>query len=431
MRLYCLTVILVALVSRCEGRAKHECQSRPEGQRHNAPTVSNGASERIVRWDGANRTCLVKSASPGACGVSVVVTARLDSYAGGIERRTVRAVSTLMRQLATYYDSSEIIIVEWGVKIRSDNKSDLAEYIKQNIFMPSNVQQACHVRVVQVPETVAQEESRNPKQHPYLEYHAKNVGMRRAKYDWILVTNPDNLFPETTIEFMASGLTTPENFYRARLVQLNMTEAGLDEIPSDDLANVMKSWTLPAKQSHFYCFWNYDAFLPLCQVENMRNPEYRFDASKAPVRRPFGGASGDFILAHRHAWQATKGFIESGSNDHVDALQVCRMIHHGYTQVVLQGECHVLHQSHPHARHGRPNPGGADSTPLCRCLIPHYHDERKPTGSLSANNETACWDKFPRFVLENWGIPNEQLPTFDVIFSTDVEPQDHFLRASD
>jgi hypothetical protein len=64
----------------------------------------------------------------------------------------------------------------------------------------------------------------------------------------------------------ASGLTTPENFYRARLVQLNMTEAGLDEIPSDDLAHVMKSWTLPAKQSHFYCFWNYDAFLPLCQV---------------------------------------------------------------------------------------------------------------------------------------------------------------------
>jgi hypothetical protein len=56
-------------------------------------------------------------------------------------------------------------------------------------------------------------------------------------------------------------------------------------------------------------------------------------------------------------------------------------------------------------------------------------NESKPTGSHSADNETACWDKFPRFVLEEWGIPNEQLPTFDVTFSTDAEPQDHFLRA--
>ena len=49
----------------------------------------------------------------------------------------------------------------------------------------------------------------------FMQFIAKNVGIRRAKTDWVLVTNPDCLFGPATMENMQTRNLDPDTIYRA------------------------------------------------------------------------------------------------------------------------------------------------------------------------------------------------------------------------
>jgi hypothetical protein len=108
----------------------------------------------------------------------------------------------------------------------------------------------------------------------YLEYVAKNVGIRRASAPWILVTNTDVLLGRTVVEALAGGALTPGTVYRA---------------PRYDL-------TLGVDQAHLA----WDA------LEDPANHV------RQPVLKPplFSGGSGDFALAHRDTLHELRGYNE-------------------------------------------------------------------------------------------------------------------------
>ncbi|OFY13949.1 MAG: hypothetical protein A2X02_09000 [Bacteroidetes bacterium GWF2_29_10] len=106
--------------------------------------------------------------------ISVVVTGRNDNYGGEFAKRLQTTLDWNLSKLP----NPELIYVEWN-RIK-DVASD-CEWISQR-YKNSK----CYVIGEDIHESIAT----NPK-IKMLEYHAKNVGIRKAKNEWILLINAD------------------------------------------------------------------------------------------------------------------------------------------------------------------------------------------------------------------------------------------------
>lgn len=218
-------------------------------------------------------------------GFSVVVCGRNDNYGTDWKERFD---SNLIYSLTD--TPHELICVEWnppeGPKL-------------------SSLPWTRPIRFIEVPKEL-HEILPNPEGFPILEYHARNVGIRRATADWILVTNTDIDLTEVLEELDAQKLD-PNNFYRAIRV---------DYAPHTGL--VVKENTDPG---------------------------------------PFGlvhtNASGDFILAHKNALHKVRGFPELPTMYfHGDSYLVCQLHASGLKQQILNSP--IYHQNHP--RRDKPAP---------------------------------------------------------------------------
>jgi hypothetical protein len=109
---------------------------------------------------------------------------------------------------------------------------------------------------------------------PYLEYVAKNVGIRRAAGPFVLVTNADILLGREVVDVLARKDLAPGTMYRAPRydIKLNVDQTGLCWEALEDPANQVRR----------------------------------------PVLEPplFGSAAGDFLLAERATFHRLRGFNE-------------------------------------------------------------------------------------------------------------------------
>ena len=115
--------------------------------------------------------------------------------------------------------------------------------------------------------------SLNPKLS-YLEYLAKNVGIRRAKGRAVLATNTDIYLGRGVVDAIASGVIDPRTVYRATRMDVKL---GADE-------------------SHVH--WDL--------LEDARN-HTTYKTIQPPL---YAGGSGDFILVERESLHALRGFNE-------------------------------------------------------------------------------------------------------------------------
>ena len=67
----------------------------------------------------------------------------------------------------------------------------------------------------------------NADQLPIFEYIAKNAGLRRARGQFLLATNPDLFVSPALIRWLARAPLSPDRFYRVDRLDLS------DEIPAD------------------------------------------------------------------------------------------------------------------------------------------------------------------------------------------------------
>jgi hypothetical protein len=98
----------------------------------------------------------------------------------------------------------EIIVVEWNPP---KNPPRLVDTIRWPTWTHGII------RLIEVPEQIHQELP-NAEKMPLFEYLGKNVGIRRARGDYILATNPDIVFSRALLEFIA-GQTPDERQTRA------------------------------------------------------------------------------------------------------------------------------------------------------------------------------------------------------------------------
>jgi hypothetical protein len=133
---------------------------------------------------------LVKRRSGKRPSIAAVIVGRNDDYMSDFKERLRVTVEWNIRYLV-----DEVVFVEWNPpadrELLSIGLSKSFSCLRAFVVSPEIHRAIC----------------RNT-QLPLLEFHAKNVGIRRARSDWIVATNADTAFgPDTVRRLLRAGLS--------------------------------------------------------------------------------------------------------------------------------------------------------------------------------------------------------------------------------
>ena len=195
--------------------------------------------------------------------LSIVLTGRHDNYGGDFNERLFASLRFNHARLAERHVALEIVFVEWNPL---PDKPLLAEVLAREFpDLP--------LRCIVVAREYQAALTQNP-QIRYLEYLAKNVGIRRAAGTFILATNTDVLLGRHVVDVIASGTLTAGTVYRAARYDLK-----------EDTDKTRLTW------------------------DSLEDPSGH---ARRPRLKPplLTGGTGDFLLADRATFHALRGFNE-------------------------------------------------------------------------------------------------------------------------
>jgi hypothetical protein len=312
--------------------------------------------------------------------ISFVAVARNDNYGGDFLHRINVFVKVLLTLCERYELPSELIIVEW-------NPPEDRERLKGAISWPDIQRKYCQIRIIEVPNEVYRKLP-NPANLPLFEYIGKNVGIRRAKGEYVLVTNPDIIFNEELIKFLALRKLSSKCFYRINRYDVK------SPVPLD----------IPVEKQLEYCARN---IIRVCgywftyenKLSKKLNLYRRLRTLAGYVKRrvlnfPYvpahTNASGDFFLTHRNWLNTMRGYPEletKGKSHHIDGLIVYIAQFSGLRQIILKNPLKIYHQDH-----GRPE----SSKPYSQAVETAYAQLMKERRGIIFNDE-------------KWGLGEENL----------------------
>ncbi|MBI3049026.1 MAG: hypothetical protein HYY76_12035 [Acidobacteria bacterium] len=301
--------------------------------------------------------------------VSIVVTGRNDGYGGDFVTRFLATLQFNHRELAMRAIPHEFLLVEWAPVPGAPLLADLVE----SRCPPSVV---AGLRAVIVDPAYHEAMTLNPRL-VYHEFLAKNVGVRRARGEYVLTTNCDVILGRHVLQRLERRDLEPAVVYRASRWDLRATlnVERLDWACLEDTANLSR----PPKR--------------------LRPPYFR-------------GSAGDFIALDRATFHGLGGFNEvyRGARFGVDANFLIHALSSGVAIVDIGGP--VYHIDHEGSYQTvRAQYAGRESDA-------HYGDERwpyndvvyrnRPTWGLSGAPERAAgsrhtyldfsWDAVPPLV---------------------------------
>lgn len=199
--------------------------------------------------------------------ISIVLTGRNDGYGGDFLGRFVRTLRFNHQQLASRGIAHEIVFVEWAPLRDRPRLFDLvfaaAPEIDRDVCAWYDV------------DARYQDELSLHPSLAYLEFIAKNVGIRRARGRFVLTTNCDVFLGRTILEVVERGALKPGVVYRAPRHDLDL----------DELRQTV-DWAI---------------------LEDPR----RLTRPVRPLKPPFfSGGTGDFMLLDRESFHRLRGFNE-------------------------------------------------------------------------------------------------------------------------
>jgi hypothetical protein len=125
--------------------------------------------------------------------LSIVVASRNDEHGGNLMGRTQTFVNALLDQCREHSVEIELIFVEWNPP---PDRPRLAEALRWS-------DGPCEIRIIEFPEALHRR-YRHADILPLYQMIGKNVGIRRARGEFILATNIDILFSNELIQFVAA-----------------------------------------------------------------------------------------------------------------------------------------------------------------------------------------------------------------------------------
>jgi len=302
---------------------------------------------------------------------SIVVAARNDDHGGDLLRRMQLFVSGLLEQCERYKLDAELVLVEWNPP---EDRRRLAEELR----WPAESGR-CKVRIIEV-----SPEIHRRFQHwqalPLYQMIAKNVGIRRARGQFILATNIDILFSNELIDFLASGRLTGGRMYRVDRY----------DVPSD----VPGESPLEARLA--FCRENVIRIAACDGTSNVKTGQYHVvfpkhtwrmrlhqklqDLCMVPVvhrSRLHTNACGDFTLMAREHWFALQGYPEFDMFSlHLDSVLCYAAFHSGLREHVLRDPLRIYHIEHDTGSGWTPEGEARLNARLKSAAIPSLDDAR-------------------------------------------------------
>eukprot|EP00667_Euglena_gracilis_P006889 EG_transcript_6950 len=283
--------------------------------------------------------------------LSVVVATRTDHYGGSGDGFRLQQHVRNVARLARCFNLSPIehIIVDWNPNTSIPAISsylECADYTHVRLLTVSSEQHLHAINVSQCPEH---------QRRDMLLYHAKNVGIRRARGQFVLLTNGDDLLSTPLLEFLARRQLCPDLLYTAVRHDLPHALAVLPQVHcgpqweaaanavgcarcGGELPPKFKAHTGPAAGELHYVF------------SNFRVPKVVEAAKKAGI---FSGSPGDFILAHHAAFRALQGMPERCARGAMDVWTVNALAgaSKGHALFLSAALYHQWHRGAPYTAH--------------------------------------------------------------------------------
>ncbi|KAH0792315.1 Methyltransferase FkbM family [Histomonas meleagridis] len=238
---------------------------------------------------------------------SIVLTGRNDGYGIGFENRAQNFLKAIDYALKVVpLADVEIVLVDYATPVK--NKL-LSEVLK----VPSGLHDK--IRFIVVPPSVhTMLEERYQTKYDFLEYVAKNIGIRRLFGKFILTTNADCLFPTEFFELIAAHQFNSAVVYRGNRWDLKPDTLKTHNITMDNLIKIIsETWTVSNMDIVQWC----------------TDFDYRFaviDSCREYKRKAASCAPGDFQMLSKYMWEAVQGFNEVPANPATDSVFIARMM---------------------------------------------------------------------------------------------------------
>jgi len=312
--------------------------------------------------------------------LSVVWVSRDDNYANGVNDRLVRSINSIKRVSECLAINLDLIVVDWNSPSERGLKGFLTEAGIRNI------------RIIEVDETVISK-YHHLQSKPFLEFIAKNIGIRRALAGQVACINADITMSLELLGLCVNRVFLQESFLRADRLDV-LIENG--EV-SKNLELHIRHGASQDREIHLQ-----PGFMNFYHKGSKKLTGEKLDSGLI-IGKPGGldwhfqlglhtNAAGDFICTSKDNWISANGFPEeSWVTTMGDALMVARLAALNLRQIISPGPNKLFHEDHPRD----PSRGGAWD----KSMWPSFLDVLVATarGQLDAPDEML------------FGLPQEKL----------------------
>lgn len=286
--------------------------------------------------------------------LSVVAASRNDDHGGDPLIRTQIFINNLARQCEKYRLPAELIVVDW-------NPVPDRRGLSAVLSMPLETSY-CSARVITVPSAL-HHRLKYADKLPFFQMIAKNVGIRRARGNFILATNIDIVFSDELIQFIARQKLDPKKMYRVDRYDMQSglsKDRTLDETLEYAWANPIRAHRRYQPErllKHLYCGDLFKkACIPDAEFRGVHDGVEVFNEDGIWQVRPdcsvemshlHTNACGDFTLLSHEGWDAIRGYPEfEAFSFNIDSIGLVAAHFAGYAEVSLLPPCVCFHIEH-------------------------------------------------------------------------------------
>jgi hypothetical protein len=333
--------------------------------------------------------------------LSIVATTRNDNHGDDLIERTTAFVTGIYEQADRYKLPVELIIVEWNPPVGK-------QLLKEVLPQPIEGSMVC-LKYIVVPKE-EHDKYNNAKVIPLYQMIAKNVGIRRAKGQFILCTNIDILFSEECFKIFAEKKLEHGVYYRTNRCDVPkqiMEFPTLSERLEFGKKNTLKR--LGKTQGHEIL--NLPKFMYI--FPTMVSLANKFVLWLWQVTHPNGfahfvvdfEACGDFTMMSRKDWADIEGYVELDMYSiHIDSMGLWAANALGKKQIIFPYNAPIYHIYHE---------DGWESTDALRTI---RFLENKPSldysivykAGIQIIQQKQAW----KFNKPTWGMADKSLPEY-------------------
>lgn len=313
--------------------------------------------------------------------LSIVFTGRNDDYGKGFIERAKFFLFFLYKTINGIHSivNIEVIIVDYATDESRDPFHSLFDDHLNELKRKFKNKNEIKIRFIQVP----------PKFHkkiveakvPFLEYFAKNIGIRRAKGEFVLAMNPDSLLSRNFFELVSNKLFNPGFLYTSTRVDMSEEDSENEEKKKKFIHIIFEEPAIISYDSPLNPLNNYKQIVKKKHFNKMEYIKINFN---------YDWGFGDFQMLSKNMWDAINGFNQFPTNTYVDNLLFAKMLKIRPGSFSMNLPTPITHQYHTHMSSKRP----------------HNID--------MVNNSMIEYEKFGKISektdIENWGYPNEYFP---------------------